>query len=166
MVRNTKGGGNAKKQGRKYQESVEKREVEKKREGEEYGYVKEMKGGSECIVTMIKGEREMRCKIGGKFRGRNKRSNYIEKGTMLIIGERSWEEGRADVIYVYDKEEKERMREELGIKIMDNYDEDEYGEMDESSHIEFRKGNEKEVNEEAVKKEILERVKEISIDDL
>ena len=164
MVRNTNGGGKAKKQGRKYQESVEKSKVEVAKEGEEYGYVKEMKGGSECIVKMIKGEREMRCKIGGKFRGRNKRSNYIEKGTMLIIGERSWEEGRGDVIYVYDKDEKERMREELGIKMID--DEDEYGEVDESSHIEFRKGNEKEVNEEAVKKEILERVKEISIDDL
>ena len=166
MVRNTNGGGNAKKQGRKYQETGEKRRVEVAGEGEEYGYVKEMKGGSECIVKMIKGEREMRCKIGGKFRGRNKRSNYIEKGTLLIIGERSWEEGRGDVMYVYDKEEKERMREEFGIKIIDNHEEDEYGEIDESSYIEFRKGNEKEVNEEAVKKEILERVKEISIDDL
>jgi vacuolar-type H+-ATPase subunit C/Vma6 len=58
------------------------------------------------------------------------------------------------------------MREEFGIKIIDNHEEDEYGEIDESSYIEFRKGNEKEVNEEAVKKEILERVKEISIDDL
>ena len=108
----------------------------------------------------------MRCKIGGKFRGRNKRSNYIEKGTMLIIGERSWEEGRGDVIYVYDKEEKERMREELGIKIKENQDEYDEEEDAESSYLEFRKGNEKEVNEEAVKKEILERVKEISIDDL
>ena len=166
MVRNTNGGGKAKKQGRKYQESVEKRKVEVAKEGEEYGYVKEMKGGSECIVKMIKGEREMRCKIGGKFRGRNKRSNYIEKGTLLIIGERSWEEGRGDVIYVYDKEEKERMREELGIKIKENQDEYDEEEDAESSYLEFRKGNEKEVNEEAVKKEILERVKEISIDDL
>ena len=69
------------------------------------------------------------------------------------------------MIYVYDKEEKERMREEFGIKIKEN--QDEYEEEDaESSYLEFRKGNEKEVNEEAVKKEILERVKEISIDDL
>jgi len=160
MVRNTNGGGNAKKQGRKHQESGEKGEVEMKREGEEYGYVIEMKGGCECIVRK-ENEVEVRCKIGGKFRGRNKRSNYIEKGTMLIIGERSWEEGRADVIYVYDKEEKERMREEFGIRMVENREE-----YEEESGIEFRKGNEKEVNEEAVKKEILERVKEISIDDL
>jgi len=160
MVRNTNGGGNAKKQGRKHQESGEKGEVEMKREGEEYGYVIEMKGGCECIVKKVN-EVEVRCKIGGKFRGRNKRSNYIEKGTMLIIGERSWEEGRADVIYVYDKEEKERMREEFGIRMVENREE-----YEEESGIEFRKGNEKEVNEEAVKKEILERVKEISIDDL
>ena len=163
MVRNTNGGGNAKKQGRKHQESGEKREVEMKREGEEYGYVIEMKGGCECIVRKENNE-EVRCKIGGKFRGRNKRSNYIEKGTMLIIGERSWEEGRADVIYVYDKEEKERMREEFGIRMVENREE--YEEDNGESGIEFRKGNEKEVNEEAVKKEILERVKEISIDDL
>jgi len=161
MVRNTKGGGKAKKQGRKHQESGEKVEVEMKREGEEYGYVIEMKGGSECIVKKVN-EEEVRCKIGGKFRGRNKRSNYIEKGTMLIIGEREWEEGRADVVYVYDKEEKERMREEFGIRMKENCEE--YEEVE--SGIEFRKGNEKEVNEEAVKKEILERVKEISIDDL
>ena len=70
------------------------------------------------------------------------------------------------MIYVYDKEEKERMREEFGIKMKENQDEYDEDEDAESSYLEFRKGNEKEVNEEAVKKEILERVKEISIDDL
>jgi hypothetical protein len=160
MVRNNTGGGNAKKQGRKYQ-GVDKGEVERAGEGEEYGYVCEMKGGCECIVKIYGREVRMRCKIGGKFRGRNKRSNYIEKGTLLIVGERSWEEGRGDVLYVYDKEEKDRMREEYGIK-----EEEEEGENEGESVIEFRKGHEKEINEEAVKKEVLERVKEISIEDL
>ena len=73
MVKNTNGGGKAKKQGRKYQK-VEG-EVVECGEGESYGYVTEMKGGCECIVKRVEDGKEMKCKIGGKFRGRNKRSS-------------------------------------------------------------------------------------------
>ena len=71
-------------------------------------------------------------------------------------GEREWEKGRGDVIYVYDKEEREEMREEYGINKEEK--------MEEESGIEFRRG--KEINEEGLKREILEGVKEISIEDL
>jgi initiation factor 1A len=161
MVKNTSGGGKSKKIARKHIVS-NNTELVGLEEGESYGIVKEMKGGCECIVE-VDGV-DMRCKIGGKFRGRNKRNNWIEKGTLLKVGERSWEEGRVDVIYVYDNDEKERIREEGKIKCEE---EDEEGG---GVEIEFRKGGEKEVKESEVIGETIKRTGggegTISIDDI
>ena len=118
MVKNSNGGGNAKKQGRKYQQkkSSEKEEIRKISDPmERIVEVIEMMGGSICKVKM-EGE-ERKCHIGGKFRGRNKRSNYIEKGMMIIIGIRSWSTaGDVDVVYVYDREESNKLKRDMGIR--------------------------------------------------
>ena len=118
MVKNSNGGGNAKKQGRKYQQnkSSEKEEMRKISDPmERIVEVIEMMGGSICKVKM-EGE-ERKCHIGGKFRGRNKRSNYIEKGMMIIIGIRSWSTaGDVDVVYVYDREESNKLKRDMGIR--------------------------------------------------
>lgn len=118
MVKNSNGGGNAKKQGRKYQQnkSSEKGEMRKISDPmERIVEVIEMMGGSICKVKM-EGE-ERKCHIGGKFRGRNKRSNYIEKGMMIIIGIRSWSTaGDVDVVYVYDREESNKLKRDMGIR--------------------------------------------------
>jgi len=129
MVKNSNGGGNAKKQGRKYQQkkSSEKEEIRKISDPmERIVEVIEMMGGSICKVKM-EGE-ERKCHIGGKFRGRNKRSNYIEKGMMIIIGIREWcIGGDVDVVYVYDREESNKLKREMGIR----NDEDEEDEQEE-----------------------------------
>lgn len=164
MVKNSNGGKGAKKTARK---SVnETRDKERVKEGEEYGMVTEKLGGCECRV-MKEGGEIVRCKIGGKFRGRNKRSNWIEKGTMIIMGERNFSEGQYDVIYVYDNEEKDELRSE-GITIIREEDDGE-GEV----NIEFRKGTDVNVNYEEVRREVIEGIerevsieKEVSIEDL
>lgn len=158
MVKNSNGGKGAKKTARK---SVnETREKQRIQEGEEYGIVTDKLGGCECRV-MKEGGEIVRCKIGGKFRGRNKRSNWIDKGTMIIMGERSFSEGHYDIIYVYDNEEKEELRSE-GIIIRTEREEEES-----DVNIEFRVGNEKNVNYEEVRREVVVRMeKEVSIEDI
>jgi len=154
MVKNTKGGGGAKKQASKHANVGDNREKVVAREGEEYGVVLEMKGGGECIVKLLNGEGEIKCKIGGKFRGRNKRSNYIEKGTKIIIGLRSWDRGRGDVIYVYNEEEVIDVEK---IIVGGEKEEDEYGKLS------FKEEDREEIKS-MVKEVMIET--EISIDDI
>ena len=116
MVKNANGGGNAKKQARKHQNTFEKRELIRVTErGEHYAEVIEMRGGNLCKVKLMDGD-EMIAHIGGKFRGRNKRSNFIEKGTWMLVGEREWEKEckNVEVMYVYEKDEREELKREFG----------------------------------------------------
>ena len=116
MVKNSNGGGNAKKQARKHQNTFEKRELIRVTETcEHYAEVTEMRGGNLCKAKLLGGD-EMVAHIGGKFRGRNKRSNFIEKGTWLLVGEREWEKEcrNVEVLYVYDKDEREELKRSVG----------------------------------------------------
>ena len=160
MVKNTTGGGNAKRQARKHQSGGENRGLIKAREGEIYAVLVEMKGGCECIVKTEENVL-MSCKIGGKFRGRNKRSNNIERGSWLIVGERSWEVGRVDVVYVYNKEEEEELK-GCGIRMNEKMEEENEMKFVESS---IDKG---EMNEiiKGNSERVCDRSAEINIDDI
>jgi hypothetical protein len=126
MVKNSNGGGNAKKQARKYQQSnsSEKKEVRQILDPmERNAEVIEMMGGRICKVK-FEGE-ERNCHIGGKFRGRNKRSNYIEKGGMAIVGIREWSSGGdVDLVYVYEREDSNKLKREMGIRNTEEEDEE------------------------------------------
>ncbi len=116
MVKNATGGGNAKKQARKHQNTFEKRELIRVTDpSEHYAEVIEMRGGNLCKVKLMDGD-EMIAHIGGKFRGRNKRSNFIERGTWLLVGDMSWEKEvkNVSVMYVYEKDEREELKREFG----------------------------------------------------
>ncbi len=130
MVKNSNGGGNAKKQGRKYQQkkSSEKEEVRQILDPmERIVEVIEMMGGTICKIKM-EGE-DRKCHIGGRFRGRNKRSNYIEKGLMIIVGIREWcIGGDVDVVYVYGREESNKLKRDMGIRNTEDDEDDEDGE--------------------------------------
>ena len=130
MVRNTNGGNNQKRQGRKHAAVGVGREMRRAVEGEKYGCVKEMSGGNLCIVGGTDDE-VYRCHIGGKYRGRNKRANYITKGSWVLVGEREWENKKTnvDLLYVYDKNEKEQLQNEASIDVgnLDGEEEEEGG---------------------------------------
>jgi hypothetical protein len=116
MVKNSGGGGNAKKQGRKFQQSNSAREEMRRVSDpmEKYGLVLEMRGGK-LFKALVDGEERI-CHMGGKFRGRNKRGNYIEKGVMVIVGVREWcAGGDVDLLYVYEREEGNVLKRELGV---------------------------------------------------
>ena len=55
-------------------------------------------------VVMDEDGNELNCHMGGKFRGRNKRQNIVEKGKWLLVGLREWEKTHknCDLEYVYD----------------------------------------------------------------
>ena len=75
MVKNTTGGGNAKKQGRKFQNN-NKGTVLRKSEGtnELYAIVDKIFGNGISVFTCL--GQIIWCRVPGKFKGRNKRNNY------------------------------------------------------------------------------------------
>ena len=83
MVRNLSGGGNAKRQARKHQGGNNNTNVLRRSqcELEKYAIVRKLSGGSICVVMDEDGN-ELNCHMGGKFRGRNKRQNIVEKGNV------------------------------------------------------------------------------------
>ena len=73
-------------------------------EFEVYAQVVRMLGGSACEVILEDG-RKMLCMLGGRFTGKNKRSNRVEKGTFVLVQLREWErrgeEKKVDLLVIY-----------------------------------------------------------------
>lgn len=112
MVRNTNGGGNAKRQARKHQNTRRPEELIKSTCNLElYAFVTKMSGGNLCRVYTQNGE-ELRCHISGKFRSRNLRHNLLSVGVWVLVGLREWENKieNCDLLYVYDKDDIEQLR--------------------------------------------------------
>ena len=116
MVKNTKGGKNHKKYGRKFSQIAGKQSLrEAKDEGEMYGCVSKVLGNNMCHVLTQKNI-TMLLHIRNKFRGRGKRDNAITNGTFVLIGERSFEsriEGKmpnCDLLEVYNVSEIETLQ--------------------------------------------------------
>ncbi len=115
MVRNTTGGGNAKKQARKFQNAPAKRtnEVRKSESPlEMYAIVESVHGNGLSVFTHM--GHTLWCRVPGKFKGRNKRSNWFEKGSWILVGLYEWgnnkEPDSCELLYVYDKNDVEQLR--------------------------------------------------------
>ena len=115
MVRNTTGGGNAKKQARKFQNVPAKRtnEVRKsENELEMYAIVDSVHGNGLSVHTHM--GHTIWCRVPGKFKGRNKRSNWFEKGSWVLVGLYEWSNNKepesCELLYVYDKNDVEQLR--------------------------------------------------------
>jgi hypothetical protein len=118
MVKNTAGGNKAKGFARK---NLVKGGATALRvsdnESEVYVQVTKILGGPMCRVVDIHGK-EMMCHIRGKFRGRNKRSNFIAPCTWLLVGLREWEKpelqknklSNCDVIEIYSDADKDTLK--------------------------------------------------------
>jgi len=70
---------------------------------EMYAVVTKMLGGNRCYVKTVV-HPQIIGYIANKFSGRNKRSNMIALGTVLLVGLREWESvaKTVDVLLVYD----------------------------------------------------------------
>ena len=139
MVKNERGGGNAKRQGRKHviNKKVELRKSEN--ELEEYACVTTMYGNGLKVITE-KGK-EMFCVMRGKFTGKNRRQNNIMVGSWILIGLREWEKEQknCDLLAVYDRDDKNELMSQPGldlrILIKNTEKRDEEEEMEEEGFI-------------------------------
>ena len=113
MVKNTTGGGNAKRQARKFQGKNKSEELRKSEDPSEvYAIVDLIYGNGLNVYTNV--GQEIWCRVPGKFKGRNKRNNFIEKGAWVLVGIYEWENNKApkscELLYIYDRNEVEQLQ--------------------------------------------------------
>lgn len=117
MVKNTKGGKNAKKFGRKFANQGGGPSVLRmsKDPAEIYACCSKIYGGANIEVKCVDGVDRL-CIMRNKFRGRGKRDNVIAVGTWLLVGLRDFEtvkEGKrenCDLLEVYKDYDKEKLQ--------------------------------------------------------
>jgi translation initiation factor IF-1 len=117
MVKNTKGGKNAKKFGRKFATQGGGPSVLRmsKDPAEIYACCSKIYGGANIEVKCVDGNDRL-CIMRNKFRGRGKRDNVISVGTWLLVGLREFEtvkEGKrenCDLLEVYKDYDKEKLQ--------------------------------------------------------
>ena len=124
MVKNT-GGNKAKGQARKLVNSDDKKDTKKLRESEDaleiYSQVEKVLGNGMYNVICIDGKTRL-CHSAGKFRGRNKKDNFVSLGTWILVGLREYESGgnnkklpNCDLLEVYNDSEIERLKTTVNI---------------------------------------------------
>ena len=106
MVKNTMGGCNGKKVAHKHAVKSTKSGLRiSQNKSEIYGVVKRLNGNT-FDVTCID-EKERRCFIRGKFKGRGKRDNIIEVDKWVLIGLREFQQVPSELAIVNGKKEME-----------------------------------------------------------
>lgn len=113
MVKNTGGGGNAKRQARKFQGKNKSEELRKSENPSEVYAIVDLIYGNGLNIYTNTGQ-EIWCRVPGKFKGRNKRNNFIEKGAWVLVGIYEWENNKApkscELLYIYDRNEIEQLQ--------------------------------------------------------
>jgi translation initiation factor IF-1 len=106
MVKNTMGGCNGKKFAHKHAVKSTKSGLRiSQNKSEIYGVVKRLNGNT-FDVTCVD-EKERRCFIRGKFKGRGKRDNIIEVDKWVLIGLREFQQVPSGLVLVNGKKEME-----------------------------------------------------------
>jgi translation initiation factor IF-1 len=120
MVKNTKGGKNSKRMGRKFvnaPRSNKLRTADPNEPAEIYACVSKCLGNGMAHVTDTN-SKQLLLHIRNKFRGRGKRDNTIKPGSVLLVGKRDFEthrEGKldnCDLLEVYNDSEIKRLIDE------------------------------------------------------
>lgn len=125
MVKNTKGGNKAKKQGRKFAQPNDPSQIKARYStdpDEMYACCTKPLGNGMVRVMCIDGVERI-CIIRKKFKGRGRRDNMLNLGTWCLVGRRTFEtsiEGKldkTDLLEVYsDIEKKKVMEKEVHLK--------------------------------------------------
>lgn len=114
MAKNKFGGNKAKKMARKHNIMVERKTRYQKEEGEIYGCCNKIHGGGQIQVMCIDGIERL-CFIRNKFKGRGKKDNIINIGTIVLIGLREFETinknklQKSDLLEVYSNLDKSNL---------------------------------------------------------
>lgn len=113
MVKNTKGGGKQKKQGRKFINAPSDKKVRYAVDENEIYAVVEKLLGNGMFMAVDAMNKEHLCVMRNKFRGRSKRDNNVTLGAWVLIGKRDWEsttKPKCDLLEVYNDYEKEKLK--------------------------------------------------------
>jgi translation initiation factor 1A len=95
MVKNTIGGSKTKGQARKHITAPPTNKLRyAESEDEIYAKVTAIFGNGMVEVICIDNKKRL-CHIRGKFKGRGKRDNFIQRGSWVLIGKREWESDEA-----------------------------------------------------------------------
>ena len=106
MVKNTMGGCNGKKVAHKHAVKSTKSGLRvSQNKSEIYGIVKRLNGNTFDVMCID--EKERRCFIRGKFKGRGKRDNIIEMDKWVLIGLREFQQVPSELVLVKGKQEME-----------------------------------------------------------
>jgi initiation factor 1A len=115
MVKNTQGGSGHKSVARKNVGSGRSDKLRLSEDPDEcYAAVTKMLGNGMCHVLCQSADavKEMICFIRGKFRSRNKKSNMVTIGSLVLVGVRDFESAKdkCDLLEVYDEEGQRQLR--------------------------------------------------------
>ena len=111
MGKNKFGGNKAKKMARKHNIPVERKTRFQSEDGEIYGCCNKIHGGGQIQVLCIDGKERL-CFIRNKFKGRGKKDNIINIGTIVLVGTRDFETvmekklQKCDLLEVYSTSDK------------------------------------------------------------
>jgi len=98
MPKNKGKGGKNRRRGKK--EDEEKRELQFKEDGQEYGQVLRMLGNGRLEAYCFDGYKRL-CHIRGKMR----KKVWVNQGDIILIGLRDYQDGKGDVILKYTSDE-------------------------------------------------------------
>ena len=104
MVKNTTGGTGTKSLARKHMNKGKDANVRTPtEEAEKFGYVSQIFGQG-MVEILIAGNIRLIGHIRNKFRGKQKRHNLITRGSIVLIGMRTWESvpKNCDILTIYD----------------------------------------------------------------
>jgi len=115
MVKNTQGGSSHKSMARKQVSSGRNDKLRISEDRYEcYSVVTKLLGNGMCQVLCqdVDIVKEMICFIRGKFRSRNKKSNMVVVGSLILVGIREFEssQNKCDLLEVYDEEGQRQLR--------------------------------------------------------
>lgn len=98
----------SKKNSKKYSKNVseEKTNTVYKTDQEEYGLVTKKLGNGRFLVKLQLKKQEVIGRLCGRMkRGRNKRSNWVDEGSVVLVGIRDYQEDKVDIVHVYNSSE-------------------------------------------------------------
>ena len=99
MVRNKGKGGKNFKKAKKY-ETVDKRQIIYKTEGQEYAIITKMLGNGRCECKCYDGRTRL-----GHIRGKMHKRVWISIGDTVLVSLREYQDEKADIIHKYTSEE-------------------------------------------------------------
>ena len=76
-----------------------------------YGMVTKVLGNCHFMVKLNMENREVYARLCGKFRkGSNKRENFVNLNSVVLVGLRDFEDDKVDIIHVYKPEEVRQLK--------------------------------------------------------